>query len=79
VLTAEVDPTNHKMVEVFADVGLAVSTRLRNGTLHIELAAGLTPAARARIAARHAGAAAMARPSAASSGHEARRTTDVPP
>jgi GNAT superfamily N-acetyltransferase len=57
VLTAEVDPTNHKMVEVFADVGLAVSTCLQDDTLHIELAAGLTTTARARIAARHRGAA----------------------
>jgi GNAT superfamily N-acetyltransferase len=70
-LTAEVDPTNHKMIEVFADVGLAESTRLRDGTLHVELDATLTPLARARIAARHAGAVSAAR--AASTGPGASR------
>ncbi len=60
-LTAEVDPTNHKMIEVFADVGLAESTRLRDGTLHVELDTTLTPLARSRIAARHAGAVSAAR------------------
>jgi GNAT superfamily N-acetyltransferase len=68
-LTAEVDPTNDKMVEVFADVGLTVSTRRRDGTLHVELDATLTPSARARIAARHAGALSAA--SRISGAHEA--------
>ena len=70
-LTAEVDPTNHKMIEVFADVGLAEATRLRNGTLHVELDTTPTPLARASIAARHASAVSAA--SAASTGPGASR------
>jgi RimJ/RimL family protein N-acetyltransferase len=36
-LTAEVDPYNHHMVEVFEDCGLPVDVRVVNDVLHVEI------------------------------------------
>jgi acetate---CoA ligase (ADP-forming) len=53
VLTAEVDPSNHRMIDVFEHAGLPVTVRVAAGTLHVELPAALSPEAVARFGERH--------------------------
>ena len=53
LLTAEVDPSNHRMIDVFENAGLPVTVRVEAGTLHVELPASLSAEAVARFGERH--------------------------
>lgn len=52
-LTAEVHPSNHKMIVVFEDAGLPVTVHAAAGTLHVEMPAGVTPEVMRRFEQRH--------------------------
>jgi RimJ/RimL family protein N-acetyltransferase len=74
-LTAEVDPYNHHMVEVFEGCGLPVDVRAVDGVLHVEMVAALAatdgvaqttmrrPSGPMRSAAQRTAAAAPCKPS----------------
>jgi GNAT superfamily N-acetyltransferase len=52
-LTAEVHPSNHRMISVFEDAGMPVTVRAEAGTLHVEIPAGVTPEVREHFEQRH--------------------------
>ena len=56
-LTAEVHPSNRKMIGVFQDAGLPVTIHAAAGALHVELPAGLTGAVVRRFEQRRRSAA----------------------
>ncbi|QEC49810.1 GNAT family N-acetyltransferase [Baekduia soli] len=52
-LTADVHPSNHRMVKVFEDAGLPVSVVAEAGRLHVEIPAGVSPEIARAFEQRH--------------------------
>jgi hypothetical protein len=65
--TAVVNPSNHRMLQVFRDSGYPLDVRAGPGELHVELPAQLGPEARACFGERAGAAASAARSRATSS------------